>query len=234
MRILILVFVLTFAQFSGTAQSTDSEKKIEQVQTALGTLVRDGQRAQIVLRDLTVLQGVVSSLSEDSFGLKMKGANRNQVIATVSYLDVLEITAKGVSISLIPDPALRPFGSWDDLMKIRYNSTLEVVLSDGRSISGRTGEITKNTLTLFNQMDNEKLKLSSDQIVAAYRVSQQKSQPSGSVADGARKGRKIGTEIGPTPKGREIASGIGGVIGTVAEAAATQKKERYRVLIYSK
>ncbi len=103
-------------------------------------------------------------------------------------------------------------------------------------MTGRTGEITKDKLTLFSHIDNEKLSLRRDQIVYVYRVKHQSGKTGQGVASGANKGRKVGEVIGTGSEGKIFASGVGAVVGGGIGAVfgAAKKKEKLRVLIYSK
>ncbi len=240
MRITILLFFICFASFSGISQSLDISQQIEQVQIAIGSLVSKRERAEIMLRDLTELEGSVIALTEDTFSLKIKGMNGKQLVARISYQEVLVIKSKTVSISLIPDPTSRLYGSWDDVLKISYNYNLEAILENGQSVVGRIGGITKDKLTLITDKDNEKIELLRDQIVFVYRVRRESDKTGDGLVSGANKGRKtgevIGEVIGATRAARvfDIALGtlVGAGVGAVSGAA--QKQEKFRVLIYSK
>jgi hypothetical protein len=236
MRIFLFTTVLLFAHILVMPQSANKVKQIEQVQAAVGSLVSKHENAEIMLRDLSELEGFVTTLSEDSFGLKVKMANGKRVTAEVAYENVLVIKSKKVSISFITDPTSRALGSWDDVLKISYNNSLEVVLENGQSVTGRTGEITKAKLTLFNFTDNEKLLLSPDQIVAVYRVRRPSGKNGDAIAGSSIEGGKIGREIGTTATGKVVAGSLGTIVGAgvgaVSEVAKNEEK-LLRVLIYS-
>lgn len=236
MRVLLFLTVFLLAQILVLPQSVDKELQIEQVRTIVGSLVARSEDAEIMLRDLSELRGSVKSLAYESFTVKIKGRYGERVLATIAYRDVLVIKSKKASISFIPDPTLRSYGSWDDVARISYNNYLEVVLENGRSVTGRTGEITKDELTLFTQTDNEKLILPRDQITFVYRVRYQFDKTGDGVSGGARKGGNIGREIGPTATGKILGAGLGTVIGAGigAVSGASKKEEKLRVLIYSK
>jgi hypothetical protein len=131
MRVLLFITVLLFMPVSVIPQVVDRELQIEQVQTAIGNLVSRNHRAEIMLRDLTELEGTVTAMLDDSFSLKIKGANGRRIEAKILYEDVLEVKGKNVSISFIPDQDLRPYGTWDDVLKINYNHNLEIVFENG-------------------------------------------------------------------------------------------------------
>ncbi len=240
MRITIMIFLICFVSFSGISQSPDISQQIEQVQIAVGTLVSKSQHAEFMLRDLTALEGSVIGLTEDTFSLKIKGMNGKKLIAKISYQEVLVIKSKTVSISFIPDPATRKYGSWDEVLKISYNHNLEVLLENGQSVTGRTGGITKDKLTLINDKDNEKIELKRDQIVFVYRVRRESDKTSDGLVSGANKGRKtgevLGEVVGATQAARVFDTALGTLVGAGvgAVSGAAQKQERFRVLIYSK
>lgn len=236
MRITILIILICSASFSVICQSSNNSQQIEEVQTAVGKLVGKGQRAVIMLRDLTELQGSVVALMEDSFNLKIKGSKGKRIVATIAYQDVLVISSKNVSISLIPDPSSRSYGSWNDVLKIFYNHSLEVILENGQIMNGRTGDMTKDKLTLINDNDNQKYVLSRDQILYVYRVRRESGKSGDGLVKGANKGKKVGEVVGITPAGKIFSSGLGAAIGAGIGAifGASRKKEKLRVLIYSK
>lgn len=236
MHVLISIFVLLAAHISALPQSADKELQIEQVQTVVGSLVARSEYAEVMLRDLSEIRGSVKSVAYESFSLKTKGRYGKRVITKIAYRDVLVIKSKKASISFIPDPTLHPYGSWEDVSAISYNNYLEIVLENGQSIMGRTGEITKDKLTLFRHKDNAKLILPRDQIAYVYRVRYQFDKTGDGVGSGSRKGGKIGQEIGRQAPGKILGAGLGTVIGAGigAVSGAAKKEEKLRVLIYSK
>ncbi len=236
MRTIILIFLLCFASLSGICQMPDASQQIEQVQTAVGTLVGKRQRAEIMLRDLLVLDGNIVALTDESFSLRFKGINGKKVTGAIAYKDVLVIVSKGVSISFIPDETLPKYGKWDDVMKISYNHNFEVVLENGQSVAGRSGEITKDNLTLLDDKTNDKVSILRDQIIYLYRVRGGYRKTAEGVVGGANRGRKIGEIIGITPSGRTFSGAMGTLIGAGVGAisGASKGEKKMRVLIYSK
>jgi hypothetical protein len=63
----------------------------------------------------------------------------------------LRISGKNIAVSFIPDPDLRGFGKWDDILMIDYNHNLEAVLENGQIVSGRLNEKTKDKITLVGK-----------------------------------------------------------------------------------
>ena len=240
MRITVLIFLICFAPFSVICQLPDASQQIEQVQIAAGTLVSKGHRAEIMLRDLTELEGTIVALMEDSFSLRFKGISGKRITAKVAYKDVLVIRSKEVSISFIPDQTLLKYGTWDDILKISYNHNLEVILENGQIVPGRSGEITKDNLTLVENNTNTKISILRDQIIYIYLVRDGYRKTAdgtvGGVNSGAKIGRKVGEVIGITPSAKVFDTALGTLIGAGigAISGASKKEIKLRVLIYSK
>ncbi len=195
MKIVLFITIFLLAHLQQFSQALDSTSKIEQVQKAISPFSANGNSVEIMLSDFTELKGAVTYLAEDSFGLKFKGVEGKPVVKIISYLDVISIKSKNLSTTFIPDASLRPFGLWDDVMKISPNHNLEVVLENGQSVTGRSAEITKDKLSLLTHADNNKISLLRAEIVYVYRVRIAPGKTKGVVAGGSNKGRKIGQEI---------------------------------------
>lgn len=236
MKLVLLVAIFLLANLSQLSQTVDKTSQIEQVQIAISKLSATGNSSEIMLNDFTQLKGKVTALAETSFNLKIKGSNRKKGSIKILYSDVIEIKSKNVSASFIPDPSLRSFGSWNDVLKINYNHNLEVVLENGEIVSGRLGEMTKDKLSLLAFDDNKKLTLLRKQIVYLYKTQSQRRKTKDSAFGGANKGRKIGEEIGPTAFGKVLGAAVGTIIGAGVGAVAGSTKEEggIRLLIYSK
>jgi hypothetical protein len=236
MRILAVIAVLLFGHIGVFSQTPDRTAEIEQVRVIIANLAAKRSSAEFILRDLSELKGKITAPTEDSFTLKTKFRGKKFKVR-VLYREVLEIKSKNISVSFIPDPSTRPFGAWDDIQKIGYNQSVEIILENGQSVSGRLGEITNDKLVLLNHTGDEKLELPRSRIVYVYRVKYQSAKTGGSVNDGANKGRRIGQEIGPTPFGQALGAGLGTVVGAVAGVVARSAKKDEGVLyllIFSK
>jgi hypothetical protein len=236
MKVILLITFMLAGYLPAISQVPDRASQIEQVQTAVGTLIGKNRRTRVILRDLSELEGDVSALTKDSFYLKVKGMNGKKIHAPVAYREVLVLVSKDVSISFIPPKTVSPFGSWDEVTEISYNNNLEVVLDDGRIVTGRTGEIKKDSLTLFSERNNEKLVFPHDRILFIYRVRNESGKIGDGVAGGTKKGAKIGEAIGSTRSGKAFAGVLGTLIGAGVGALSGSVKDekKFRVLIYSK
>jgi hypothetical protein len=236
MKVVLLITFMLAGYLPAISQIPDRASQIEQVQTVVGTLVGKDRQTRVMLRDLTELEGVVAALTEDSFYLRFKGLSGKKVLAPVAYRDVLVIISKDTSLSFIPPTTVSPFGSWNEVAEISYNNYLEIVLDDGRVVTGRTGQIKKDSLTLFSDPDNEKLVLPRDRILYLYRIRNESGKTSDGMAGGAKKGGKIGRDIGETRSGKAFSSILGTLIGAgIGALSGTLKDEKkFRVLIYSK
>jgi hypothetical protein len=130
MRFSFLIALLLFCTISTVAQgnhgSVEDEEKVQEV---VGSLVADREKAHVLLRDLSEIEGYVVLLGYDDFQLGTK--KRARAGQRIKYMDVLAIWGKGHSVSLIPDPKTPGHGRWDDLRKLPPNSLVEVVTAAG-------------------------------------------------------------------------------------------------------
>jgi translation initiation factor IF-1 len=236
MKFVLLIIFFLLGQVTAVSQAVDKTSQIEQIKIAVGSLVTSRSRAEFLLNDPARIKGSVTALSEDSFSLKIKNANGRKARVKILYKDVLEIKGKNLSVSFIPDPQTRAFGSWDDVLKIDYNHTLEVVLENGQIISGRLGEKTKDKLTLLRETTDQKVSVPREQIIYVYRLRYEFNKAKGGTANGANKGRKIGDAIGNTSDGKAFSAALGTVVGAgIGALLGSAKKEgELRLLVYSK
>ncbi len=236
MKFVLIISLFLFGHSAVLPQVADKALQIERIQTIVGSLVSNSGKAEFLLSDLNVVKGSVVALTEDGFSLKIKNLNGEKRIVKVLYKDVLVISGKNVAVSLIPDPDLRAFGKWDDLLGIDYNHKLEVVLDNGQIVSGRLNEKTNDRLTLIGETIDKKNVFPRNLVVSVYRIWKEYDEVREGAASGARKGRNIGAEIGITPDGKGFSAAfgaaIGAIIGTIVGASKTEAK--LRVLIYSK
>lgn len=235
MRILMFFVVLLLGHIALLSQVADRTSETEQIKSIIRNLAAKRSSAHFILRDLADLKGKVTAPTDDFFILKTRGLEGKRIKVRVPYREILEIKSKNISVSFIPDPSSRSFGTWDDVLKIGYNHSLDIVLENGQSITGQLGEITNDNLTLFSHTGNEKLTLIRDQIVYIYRV-RHLSNKNGGVTDGANKGARAGQELGPTAFGKVLGAGLGTVAGAIAGtvAGATKNQGTLYLLIYSK
>jgi hypothetical protein len=252
MRIFLIITFLLLGHPAVKSQTTqavppDRAQQIGQLRSAVGTLVSKQSKAKILLNDFNVVEGKVVALSDDSFSLKIKkiggGSGRNKAAIKVPFKDVLAISSKLISISVIPDPNLRSYGSWDDVLALNYNHALEVVMENGETGSGRLGEKTKDKIILIGETPDEKFSVPREKIVSLYKVPgvyrQSGDRSIRKAAGGAKKGREVGDVIGGTPDGKAfsaaLGAGIGALIGAMTGAVSGGgKTPRMRLLIYSK
>jgi hypothetical protein len=248
MRIFLIITFLLFAQLAINSQSPDKSEQIGQLQAAVGALVSKQRSAAVLLNDFNVVEGKVVALSGDSFSMKIKrigggGAGNSKATIRIFFTDVLAISSKTVSVSVIPDQNSRSYGSWDDVLALNYNHALEVVMENGETTTGRLSEKTKDRIILIGETPDQKFSVPREKIVSLYKVRDAYRQSGGKsiqkAAGGAKKGSEIGNIIGITPDGKAFSSalgaGIGALIGTLTGAVAGAKETpRMRLLIYSK
>lgn len=256
MRIFLIIIFLLFGYSAVNSQTTQTApapplnraQQIEKLQTAIGTLVSNRSEAEIFLNDFNVVKGKVVSLSHDSFSLRIKkmsggGTGSSKAAIKILFTDVLAISSKLVSVSVIPDPNLRQYGAWEDVLAINYNHALEVVMENGEIRNGRLGEKTKDKITLIGETPDQTFSVPRDRVSSVYRVrnayTKSGDKAKQKAGGGAKKGKEIGDAIGNTPDGRAFSSalgaGIGALIGAVTGGVAgADKTPRMRLLIYSK
>lgn len=232
MKFVLLISILLFGHIAAIPQVAKASK-IEQVQTVVGSLVSKSGKAEFLISDFQVIEGSVVALEEDSFSLKIKGVDGKKRTGEVSYEDVLVISGKNVAVSFIPDPDLRPFGKWEDILKIDYNHNLEVILENGEIVSGRLNEKTKDKIILIGKTLDAKHSLPRNKISSVYRVWREYDSALEGTASGAKKGKNIGEVIGlGSPYTAAFGAAIGAIIGT--SVGASRKESKLRILIYSK
>jgi hypothetical protein len=232
MRRSLLVCLLLCFSISVLAQSDDQEARIEKVQIVVGTLVTDADKATVLFTDLTQVTGHVTSFEQTWFILS-DGRKRSRNVK-IRYSDVLAITSKKASVSFVPDPATRPYGSWADLSSIQINGVAEVHLKNGEIKVGRYRSNTNDVLTLADVNKVESLMLLRDEIAFVFRFKKGVLRVSEGMAGGTSKGANAGRTIG-TGKGKPFASAIGSAIGAVAGATkgSLDHTDSLKVLIYS-
>jgi hypothetical protein len=231
MKFALLMAIFVFGHLCAVSQPVDQASRIEQVQTVVGSLVSERKKAEFLLNDFYVLKGSVIMLTEHAFSVESKNEDGKKITAKVLYEDVLAISGKNIAVSFVPDPDLRAFGKWQDVLKLDYNRNLEVVLEDGRSIFGRLNEKTIDKITLVSMPGETKITLPRSQIVSAYRVWRENPDVREGAARGSKKGKDVGAGLG-NPFAAAFGIGIGAIIGAIVTAA--RKESELRVLIYSK
>ena len=236
MRFVLLIAAFSLGGMTVNPQTVNKETQIEKVQTAVINLASRGGKAEFLRSDFAVIKGSIAEISEDNFRLKTKPRYAKKGSITIAYKDVLAMSSKNGAISFIPDPNLRGFGGWDDVLKIDYYRDLEVALDSGEIFAGRLTERTKDAIVLENESVGKKTSLPRDRIVSVFRVWREYDGAGEGALSGARKGKNIGNAVGVTPEGRLLSMIIGTSIGTAIGlvVGASRKEARLRLLVYSK
>jgi hypothetical protein len=232
----LLAAAFTLIGTAAFAQEADREARIERIQTIVGSLVARRGHAEVMLKDLTEFEGAVVALAEDAFSLRIKVSFGKKATTQIFYDDVLSIRSQQGSASFIPPPDAAAYGSWDEVVKFKYNTFLKVVLADGRTYTGRLHEKTKEKMTLVGETVDQKFTAPRAQVVSLYRVRPGFGRTASGLAAGVRKGRNIGDAIGLTPEGKSFSAAIGTLIGAGIGAAigSARRENEFRVLVYSK
>ena len=250
MRIILLTILLCSLYCSVICQEPGKSVQIEQVKAAVKSLGTGSKsRVKITLRDLSELEGYIIFSSDDSFDVKGTEKNNRDRAFTVLYSDVLELEGKSVSISLIPDPKLRSFGTWDAVQNLQPGDELEVEPEGGKTFKGALLKTTDSNLTLIR--GNNKLEFSREQLLRVFLVRANTSTAAGRILKDADKGVDIADQAGKnttirgpisgqtgrnnrgaTPIGKGIGAAAG--IGIGAGIRGVKKGRNKRVLIYSK
>lgn len=227
--LLVLMLLTSVIVFS---QSNVPDDEIGQVRSAIGTLISRSDRAAFLLRDLSDLQGFVVGLEEDSFFLSTTKKKKQGM--KILYSEVLVITSKRVSLSLVPDPDLRPYGSWEKVSKLRINTQIAIVQSTGEITAGRYRGCNKEMLQITAIETNQDNSLPRKCIASVYIFRNGRRNVADGISGGTRKGSEIGRNVG-SGSGVAFASALGSGIGAFIGAAngVLNKDEGLKVLIFS-
>lgn len=248
-RYLGIVIVL-LASFAARPQtSAVKPNDAEQIQIVVGALVSERLKADVLLRDLTDISGYVTALEEDAFYLSTEKKGRDKGFKLL-YTDVLAISSKKGSISLVPDPTTATFGAWADLKKLAPNTLIEITDNSGVVRAGRFRSSSKDTIVIADNVTNAEQTLQFADVAYMHRVRYGWSDVSGGLASGAGKGAKIGKEVGKATggikgpisgqpmgdgtgaAGSAMGAGVGAIIGVIG--GASSKTNSLKILIYSK
>ncbi len=232
MRRLPTLIAVVLLSITITAQNGDMDADIEQVQSTVGRLVGPNAKADFLFRDLSLLSGTAGDLEEESF--KIYPGKKKAGGLKVQYANVLAISSKLASISLVPDPTAKPFGSWQVLSSLPVNRDIEIRLKDGVEHKGRFRKANADEMVIADAVSGSDVVLKRDQVTSIFVVRYGARQLGGTAAGASQKGGRIGREIG-TGRGKGFAEALGAGIGALAgiiKGAAT-KSETLKVLIFS-
>ena len=214
----ILVMFIAFGSFYVRSQES-REPDLKQVKT----LIRDGvsghKKATILFRSLVASEGRLEKFDSDSFYVK-----RGRKYFRSFYKDVLEISTSGKTVSLVPDPITRPYGSWSGIGQVFAGTKILVVLNDGRSVKGFSNSATDTHLVMIDNKTDARLDLPKERVAAFIALL--------GGFRGAKQGAAKGSEGLLQPGGDAILGGAGAGIGALL--GALMKSDGRPILIYSR
>jgi hypothetical protein len=228
-KAVVSLIVLSLTCAVAAAQQPSRQDQSAQVKNAFaGRSVKKGEKVRLLLRDLSVWEGVVLDSGDDSFDIATKRPRPGHPDWTIPYKDVLELVARNVRLAFFPDPAARSHGEWEDVIGIAQSKWIIVALSGGKEMVGRFGGADHKQLTLLGHTDDAFIRLPRTSVKSVHGHF----ASSGGVAKATRKGMRIGTQIPPNRDAAFIGTAVGAGVGAIA--GLFNRKEGRTILVFSR
>ncbi|MFN2411832.1 MAG: hypothetical protein ABR535_02095 [Pyrinomonadaceae bacterium] len=221
----LLVGVIGFGAIVSCSQDAGRLRESAEVKAAVSALdLKKRPSVDIIRRNLFSLSGVVTSVGEDVFLVRVK-SKTSDLEFSIRYADVLEVIGSGIHLSFVPDPLAKNHGSWAHVAGLGTQGQIGVVLRNGKEMVGYFGGADEEKLTLVGNRLDAVLDIPRKMIVRVFGVTDGKA----GVKEYTRKGLKGGSEVG-APEAlvvMPVAAGVGSLIGL-----AKQKKRRV-ILVFA-
>ncbi|HTH50984.1 MAG TPA: hypothetical protein VL501_03570 [Pyrinomonadaceae bacterium] len=246
-RSCLVIALVLLTSVSATAQTAAGSTQLEQIQEVANSLFPKHERAAVFLKDLSYVDGHVVRLEPNGFQLGAKKKSKFGIL--VHYSDILAISSKKRSLSLIPHPQTPNYGKWDDVTQLAPNTLIEITHKNGEVTSGRFRTGGDDHMIVAHPEKNDEWKLMREDVAYVHRVRYGYRDISGGLTSGAGKGEKVGTEVGKAAgqirlpiSGQQLGNGrgtggaaMGAAVGAAVGVlfAAMHKSGTYRVLLYS-
>lgn len=230
-RVSVLVAIAVLS-VTVAAQNGDLDADVEQVRLAVSKLVGSGKKADFLLRDLSVLRGKVWDVDEDSFKVYPRKKKAGGI--KVRYSNVLGISSKIASVSVVPDPAARSIGSWKTVSDLPVNRDIEIRLHAGATHKGRFRTATTDEMLIADAVTGKEVMLKREHVASVFVVRYGGRRIGDSAVSSSRDGIPIGSAFGNgSGKGLTgaVGAGVGALVGVIRGAAT--RSETMKVLIYS-
>ena len=228
-RAAILFIWVASACAAASAQEVANEINVGQVRAAfIDRVLKPGERVDVLLRDLSVLEGKVIAYGPDSFDIRVKHSRQLYSDRTIPYKNILRLRSPKRLLAFIPDPTKRPHGEWGDVSGIAQGRWIILRLDSGKEMIGRFGGAGDRSLRLLGHTDDAFIEIPRTSIESVHGYF----TGSGGVANGTRAGMKIGTQVPPNPDAAFIGTTVGAGIG--AFVGFLNRRPSKTILVYSR
>jgi len=236
---MLILFLATALSCSGrvfppAAPQAEAEAgRAARVRAAVLLLVaRPKARVRVTVGDLSEWEGRAAEPGADSFILVVRVAKGLFLERRVAYDEVLELRGDQVSLSFFPDPAQRPYGTWETVRRLEFGDMLELTLAGGRRVKGRVNNTTETELSLLGR-DGVATEYGRREIVRIFRIGDGSGGAVAGAGSGMAKGVKVWGGLRATREGAVGAGVVGGVGAGVGALTGAASKGRKRLLLYA-
>ena len=251
-KTLFCIALTTFIGVDVVAQTSTTSQEADAIKKAVGIIAAAKKRnVDIVMRDLREIDGKIIGVYEDTFVVDPKQPKKRSITiisignvpnnrkppVTIKYRDVLQIEGKGAVLSVVPDPKLMHFSSWEDIPSVGVGAMLQVHTKDGKKTHGVFTTWSDDGITLMQ--GNTQSEIARQEIVRIYRLAGDLDRLAAKLFGGGRRGAEVAEGILPImdaaarahPLGLAIGAAIG--VGTAAVMHVLPKGGVKRVLLYA-
>lgn len=161
-----IVILIILSGAAGVRAQAPSNAEL--VRTLIGKHSGDEPRASILFKSLVSVDGRILGADRSAFYLRFRTKGGNRVMNSFRFEDVLYIKVGKEELNLLPAPAARPYGNWDDIKKIYPGTRIFVVLEGNRTFEGWSNSATGEKLIVLNENAKETVEFDCSNVIAFY------------------------------------------------------------------